>query len=59
VAAWPKVWVSSHSHAGIADLNVAGGTDVSLASVVCCQVEVFAMGQSLVQRNPTEHDVSD
>jgi hypothetical protein len=51
--------VSGHSHAGIVDLNVAGGMDVSLVSVVCCQVEVSAMGQSLVQRNPTERDVSD
>jgi len=24
-----------------------------LVSVVCCQVEVYAMGQSLVQRSPT------
>jgi len=26
---------------------------------VCCQVEVSAMGRSLVQRSPTEHSVSD
>jgi len=27
--------------------------------VVCCQVEVFASGWSLVQRSPTECDVSE
>jgi hypothetical protein len=27
---------------------------MSLVSVVCCQVEVFALGLSLVQRSPTE-----
>jgi hypothetical protein len=30
-----------------------------LASVVCCQVEVSASGQSLVQRSPTECGVSE
>jgi hypothetical protein len=28
-------------------------------SVVCCQVEVSASGRSLVQRSPTECDVSE
>jgi hypothetical protein len=32
---------------------------LSLVSVVCCQVEVSAMGWSLVQRNPTECGVSN
>jgi hypothetical protein len=32
--------------------------DVSLVSVVCCQVEVSATSWSLVQRNPTECGVS-
>jgi len=32
---------------------------LSLVSVVCCQVEVSATGQSLVQRNPTECGVSE
>jgi hypothetical protein len=31
---------------------------MSLVSVVCCQVEVSAMGWSLVQRSPTECGVS-
>jgi hypothetical protein len=31
---------------------------LSLVSVVCCQVEVSAMGWSLVQRSPTECGVS-
>jgi hypothetical protein len=38
----------------IAGSNPAGGMDVSLVSVVCCQVEVFASSRSLVQRIPTE-----
>jgi hypothetical protein len=32
---------------------------LSLASVVCCQVEVSGMGLSLVQRSPTECGVCD
>jgi len=32
---------------------------LSLVSVVCCQVEVSASGWSLVQRSPTECDVSE
>jgi len=32
---------------------------MSLVSVVCCQVEVCAMGQSLDQMTPTECDVCD
>jgi hypothetical protein len=31
---------------------------LSLVSVVCCQVEVFATSWSLVQRSPTERGVS-
>ena len=31
---------------------------LSVVSVVCCQVEVSAMGRSLVQRSPTDCDVS-
>ena len=41
---------------GIAGSNPAG-EDVSLVSVVCCQIEVFATGRSLLQRNPTDCDV--
>jgi hypothetical protein len=32
---------------------------LSLASVVCCHVEVLATGCSLVQRSPTERGVSE
>ena len=32
---------------------------LSVVSVVCCQVEVSASGWSLVQRSPTEFDVSE
>jgi hypothetical protein len=40
--------------------NPAGGMDVCLSpvSVVCCQVEVSATSWSLVQRSPTECNVS-
>ena len=59
VAARSKGWVYSHSIAGTAGSNSAGGQGrLSVVSVVCCQVEVFATGWSLVQRSPTECDVS-
>ena len=32
---------------------------LSLVSFVCCQVEAYASGRSLIQRNPTECDVSE
>ena len=32
---------------------------MSVVGVVCCQVEVFALGWSLVQRSPTECHVSE
>jgi hypothetical protein len=32
---------------------------LSLVSAVCCQVEVSASGRSLIQRSPTECDVSE
>jgi len=44
--------------AGIAGLNSAGGMDVSLVNVVCCQAEVSVAGQLFVQRSPTECVVS-
>jgi len=50
-----EAWVCGRSLAGIAGSNPAGIMDVLfLVSVVCCQVEVFEMGRSLFQRNPTE-----
>jgi len=32
---------------------------LSLVSVVCCQVEIFALGWSLVWRSPTDCGVSE
>ena len=32
---------------------------MSVVSVVCCQVEVYATGRSLVQRSPTDCGVSE
>jgi hypothetical protein len=53
------VWVCGLSLAGIAGSNSAGDMDVGLLGVLCCcQVEVSAMGPSLVQRGPTECGVS-
>ena len=45
VAVRPKAWVCGRSLAVIAGLNPAEGM-----SVVCCQVEVSAMGRSHSQR---------
>jgi hypothetical protein len=60
VAAQCKAWVCGHSLAGIAGSNFAGGTDVCLLlSVVCCLVEVSAMGRPLVRRSPTQRGVSE
>ena len=44
VAARSKAWVCGRSLTRIAGSNPAGGMDVSLYSVVCCQVEVSATG---------------
>ena len=44
VAARSKAWVCGRSLAEIADSNPVGGMDMSLVSVVCCQVEVPASG---------------
>jgi len=51
-----KTLVCGQSLAGIAGSDSTGGCGVdvlSLVNVVCCQVEVFAMGRSVVQRSPT------
>ena len=37
-----KAWVCDRLLAGIASSNPAGGMDVCLVSVVCCQVEFSA-----------------
>ena len=54
-----KARVCGPSLAGVVGSNPAGGHGCfSVASVVCCQVEVFATGRSLVQRSPTDCGVS-
>jgi hypothetical protein len=53
-----KASVYGRSLAGIAGSNPAGGLDISVVSVVCCQVEVSATGRSPVQRSPTDRVVS-
>jgi len=35
------------------------GAWMSVSCILCCQVEVSAAGQSLVQRSPTDWDVSE
>ena len=59
VAVRSKSWVYGRSHARTAGSNPAGGMHVSVVSVVCCQIEVYATGRSLVQRNPTAYGVSE
>jgi len=51
-------WVYDRTLAGNEGSNPTGGMDVCL-SVVCCQVEVYAIGRSPVQRSPTECGVSE
>jgi hypothetical protein len=60
VAALYKAWVYGRSLAGIVGSNPTGGHGcLSVVSVVCCQVEVYATGWSLVERSPTECGVSE
>jgi hypothetical protein len=59
VAAQSKAWVCCISFVGIACSNPAGGTDVSLVVVVCCQVENAVSGRPLLQLSPTECGVSE
>ena len=61
VAARSKAQLYCGSLAEIVGSIPAGGRDVlSVVSVVCCcQVEVCAAGRSLVQRSPTECDLSE
>ena len=55
VAGRSKVWVCDRSLAGIAGSNPAWRMRVCLFKCRACgQVEVSAMGPSLVQRSPTE-----
>jgi len=54
-----KAWVCQLSLAGTMSLNPANGhRDLSLVSVVFCQVEVSASDRLLVQRTPIECGVS-
>jgi hypothetical protein len=55
---WWASFVTGRSLAGIAGSNPADGTEVCLLWVLSCQVEVSATGWSLVQRSPTECDMS-
>ena len=48
-------WVCSQSLAGISGSNPTGVIAVCLLmSIMCCQLEDSATGQSLMQRNPTD-----
>jgi hypothetical protein len=44
VSARSKAWVCGRSPAEIVGSNPAGGMDISVVRVVCCQVEVSATG---------------
>ena len=54
VAEQSKKWVCDRSIATIAGSNPTGYGCLSLANVVCCQVEVSATDRSRLQRCPTE-----
>jgi hypothetical protein len=43
----------------VAGSNTVAVRDMSLVSVVCCEVDVSVSGCSLVRRNPTECGASD
>jgi hypothetical protein len=59
VAARSKAWVCDRSLARIVGFESRRGHGyLSLASVVCYQVKVYASGWSLVQRSPTECGMS-
>ena len=53
VAGRSKAWVCGRSLAGIAGSNHAE-IIVCFVNILCCQVEVSAIGRYLVQRGPTE-----
>jgi hypothetical protein len=54
VASRSKSWVCGRSLAGVAGSNPAGGEGISLVDFAYCHVQVYSIGRSLVQRNPTE-----
>ena len=57
MAARSKEWVCGRSLAGTW-VQILLSARVSVVNVVCCKVEVSAMGPSLVQRSPTDCGVS-
>ena len=59
VAARSKASVGGLSLAGVAGSNSPPGVWMSFVSVVCCQVEVYASGRSVVQWSPTDCGVFD
>ena len=52
VAAQSRAWICDHSLAEVAGSNPVVSLSLSLVSIACCQVEVYAMSQSLVQSSP-------
>lgn len=59
MAARSNASVCGSLFAGIAGSNPADGSDiVFLLNIVCCQIEVSAVGPSLVQKTPIEFCVS-
>ena len=57
MAAGSKVWVCCCSPAEVAGSNPAGR--YGCLFLVCCKIEVSAMGRSSVQRLPTKCGVSE
>jgi hypothetical protein len=53
-------WSHTSKHGSVDDrllglrARIPPGARMSLESVVCCQIQVFATGRSLVRRSPTE-----
>ena len=56
VAARSKAWVCGRSLAGFAASNPARSTNVCLLRVLC--VVMYRSGRSLIQRSPTDCDLS-
>jgi len=58
---WPRSLKHGSAAAHLLGLQaqIPPGTWMSLMSAVCCQVAVSASGWSLVQRSPTECDMSE
>ena len=54
VAVRSEAWVCGRSLAGIKGTIPPGHVRLSLANVVCCEVQVSVTGRSRVQRSPTD-----